>query len=105
MSAHVQYRLVTRRQRKQQQALLAVLALGYEAETWGVAWCSVMWGVAGAQVAAMVACTAAVLCPLLMFAAGTFASLGVPADLKHADGGTYTGQWSRAAKNGLGVYR
>eukprot|EP00892_Ulva_mutabilis_P007458 jgi/Ulvmu1/5084/UM021_0101.1 len=97
--------LVTRGQRKQQQALLAVLSLGYEAETWGVAWCSVMWGVAGAQVAAVAACTAAVLYPVLTFAVGSFACMGVPADLRHADGGTYTGQWSRSTKNGLGVYR
>lgn len=63
-----------------------------------------MWGVAGAQAASMVACTAAVAYPVLAFVAGRYAAMGIPADLKHADGGVYTGQWSRAGKHGLGTY-
>lgn len=63
-----------------------------------------MWGVAGAQAACMVACTAAAVYPMLTFAAGRYAAMGIPADLKHADGGSYTGQWSRSGKDGLGTY-
>lgn len=69
-----------------------------------MAWCSVMWGVAGAQAAILLACTTAVLYPIFTFAAGSIASMGVPADLRHADGGVYTGQWRRAVKEGLGTY-
>ena len=102
---HLKFRFITRRQHQQQRAILAVLCLGYEAETWGVAWCSVMWGIAGAQVAVVITCAAAILYPMFTFVVGSLAAMGIPSDLKHADGGVYTGQWNRASKSGLGVYR
>lgn len=70
-----------------------------------MAFCAVIWGVAGAKAAAVAACTSALLGPLATWLVYGATRVGLPQDVKHRDGGVYNGEWSQGKKDGYGVYR
>lgn len=69
-----------------------------------MACCACLWGIAGVEIAAIMAALLAVqqhICAFMLASAGGGAW---PRALQHADGGTYDGEWSNGKKEGLGVY-
>jgi hypothetical protein len=98
-------RLLFRNFRPKDRALLSSALIGSDVGAMAVAWCACVWGIAGAEIAAVFLVTNAVLQHLVSYLVSGAGSAGRPLDFKHVDGGVYNGEWSGLAKEGLGVYR
>lgn len=70
-----------------------------------MAWAGAVWGHVGIAVASgytvAVALALHIVAPAVYGRAGTLA----PANVRHQDGGVYSGEWRAQAKHGVGVYR
>ena len=106
-SLYVAYgcRFLSRKFRRKERALLRSAVLGGDVSTVALAWCASVWRVAGAEIAAVFLVTNALTQHLLAYLASGSGGPGRPQAFKHADGGTYSGEWAGLSKHGLGVYR
>ena len=98
-------RVVCRKRSARDRALLRSATVDGDVSTLALAWCACVWGVAGAEIAAVFAAVSAVSQHLVSWALANSAGSGWPLAVKHADGGVYDGEWSGHKKVGLGVYK
>lgn len=69
-----------------------------------MACCACIWGVAGVEIAALMAALFAFQQHIAAFLAAASGGGAWPRALQHDDGGTYDGEWSSGGKEGLGEY-
>jgi MORN repeat len=96
---------VFRRRSARDRALLCSACVASDVSVLALAGCACIWGIAGAEIAAVVACVSFLSQHLIARALDASAKTAVPPALRHADGGVYDGEWAGAEKAGLGVYK